>query len=133
MDSDAYFFWAVLAALVLASLVLRSLEADRIADRWSAAKASGRKLVHATQRGGIEVAVWVVGGSGGPVEEHTVTVNQDNPACGDCMKCVNQAIHWIEHQNQALDPRDVVNAPLQHDTRARVVRVGGAAGTARSH
>ncbi len=105
MDSGAYFFWGALAALVLTSLVLRRLEKDRmavrIADRWSAAKAGGRKLVHAIRRGGIEVAVWVVNGSGDPVEEHMVTVNQDCPPCGDCMKCVNAAIHWIEHQNRA--------------------------------
>jgi hypothetical protein len=102
MDTGAYFFWGALAALVLASLVLRRLEPDRmvvrIADRWSAAKAGGRKLVHAIQRGGIEVAVWVVNDSGDPVEEYTVTVNQDCPPCADCMKCVNAAIHWIEHQ-----------------------------------
>ena len=105
MGFESYFFWASLAALVIAAFLLRSLDVDRtavrIGHRLAADGLSGRKLLREFRRGGVKLAIWVVGSSEGSDAKHTVTVNQDRSACGNCMRCVNEAIGWIEQQKRA--------------------------------
>lgn len=103
MESAVVFFWLGLAALLLAAVVLAWLGSGfRAARGHPAGSCEEGKLVHTLRRGRIRLGVRRDAASGASRALHHVEVEPRGPNCEDCMRCVNQAIHWIrEHEAPA--------------------------------
>jgi len=103
MESGIVFFWLGLAVLLLAAVVLAWLGSGSRAGRGHpAGGCEGGKLVHTLGRGRIRLRVLRDAAPGGSSALHHVEVEPQGPDCEDCMRCVNQAIRWIqEHEAPA--------------------------------
>jgi hypothetical protein len=94
-------FWIGMGVLLAAAVALRycatPLREKSRPGPAGAPDAAAPSLVHRIARGRVRLSIWATGGGerGASRRRHQVRVDRRGPDCGDCMDCVNEALHWI--------------------------------------
>jgi hypothetical protein len=112
MNPALFVFWGGLVSLILVATLLADLDLNRMRARAPSSGAtaakdasgsvpSGWKLVHTIRRGAETVRVWNIEEQTHGDARHALTVERKDSRCGDCMACVNDAIDWMQRQEQS--------------------------------